>query len=681
MSSKGGWESSKPEHTEAPSAKRGWESSKPEHTEAPSALVYVFASAKGGTGKTILAATTIHLLLRAGKKVLAIDADFSTRGLSLYLLANSVRTAELRIDPASCLANAYFQQIPAADMKPLQVVRETASYDLILPNPEFRQGGVPDEGFLSGGSIPTETYFAFFAAICDRFRTQYDYIVIDTRGGYDFTSAVPAICADVLVMVVEADFIAVTQVRGLIEKLDELANRFQRAPARRGFIVNKSLNPYSPFETDLAERYNAASFGVVTADRDAIRAYQEARIPVDIFPDSDYAYYSSRTVAKLLALEETSADDSLRRLTVRIKRIAERWKARRLMDRAISIMPLIYIATLLAALVSYAAYAVGSSRLAVLIGYVALGSGLFVSLGVSSLAVLKAMQVRGRSKLARLAVFVFLLVLIAAAQFVLAFGVPRAFGQSQLLARITQQNGLIASQATTIASVRSELQTAQTDGVFLKTDRDRLSAALDQAGVLRQKDVDSFQERISAANKQLTAVQQQLTASKATNATLQADLESARAALVQQRQGSGTTSDSPQKPALKLAFVGSPQCGLLSLSNETSTTQDLAGWRLETTYGLQGDGTSNGQQAQGHLLQPLFVLPLEGVAVPSRGAVTLAAGSRCGDVVEALGVRFMPGKPREFVPATGQWSLRLIDKDGRLVDSIPVMSSPKQSAR
>ncbi|MCD7962796.1 MAG: ParA family protein [Rikenellaceae bacterium] len=48
--------------------------------------VYSFISAKGGSGKTILTATIADFLSQLGKKVLIIDSDGSTNGLTLFYL-------------------------------------------------------------------------------------------------------------------------------------------------------------------------------------------------------------------------------------------------------------------------------------------------------------------------------------------------------------------------------------------------------------------------------------------------------------------------------------------------------------------------------------------------------------------------------------------------------------------
>jgi cellulose biosynthesis protein BcsQ len=48
--------------------------------------IIVTASGKGGTGKTLLLASLGYALQRSGHKVLFVDADTATDGLSLFLL-------------------------------------------------------------------------------------------------------------------------------------------------------------------------------------------------------------------------------------------------------------------------------------------------------------------------------------------------------------------------------------------------------------------------------------------------------------------------------------------------------------------------------------------------------------------------------------------------------------------
>ena len=51
-----------------------------------SANVICFASAKGGAGKTVVTATVGTFLAALGKRVLIIDTDAATNGLTLFYI-------------------------------------------------------------------------------------------------------------------------------------------------------------------------------------------------------------------------------------------------------------------------------------------------------------------------------------------------------------------------------------------------------------------------------------------------------------------------------------------------------------------------------------------------------------------------------------------------------------------
>jgi cellulose biosynthesis protein BcsQ len=182
--------------------------STPDASGAPSSIrgkVICFASAKGGSGKTIFAASTAYALLRSGKRVLCIDADFSTRGLSLLLLSSLIDTGDLDPPPYSCLAESVLARTPVEKLQPLTVAFGSIEFNVLVSNRNLRQGGIPEDRLLGstgeGGTshlvdLPVQEYFSCLQSLCDVMRNSFDYIVIDTRGGFDTTSVVPAIVSD-----------------------------------------------------------------------------------------------------------------------------------------------------------------------------------------------------------------------------------------------------------------------------------------------------------------------------------------------------------------------------------------------------------------------------------------------------------------------------------------------------
>src|SRR5262249_12586472 len=146
-------------------------------------------------------------------------------------------------------------------------------------------------------------YVEFMRNLCDRFRKEYDYTIIDTRGGYDSTSAVPALLADGYVVVLEADQISVEQVHGLKKNIEEWGVQHQALPALIGFIVKKATFSVEEksFPESLVSLYGGAHFGTIPLDREAVRAYQQRQIPTKLTPDCDFAYYSFQTIERLIS--------------------------------------------------------------------------------------------------------------------------------------------------------------------------------------------------------------------------------------------------------------------------------------------------------------------------------------------------------------------------------------------
>src|ERR1700674_2237036 len=120
----------------------------PENDGETIGQIISFVSAKGGVGKTILSATTAYLLLHAGMRVVTIDTDFSTRGLSLYLLGSVLESSELNVQDKHCLANSIFEGVGIYDVTPLKINRGQTEYHVVISNKDVFRGGVPDERLL-----------------------------------------------------------------------------------------------------------------------------------------------------------------------------------------------------------------------------------------------------------------------------------------------------------------------------------------------------------------------------------------------------------------------------------------------------------------------------------------------------------------------------------------------------
>lgn len=188
-----------------------------------SGRVIAFASAKGGTGKTVLAASTALALLRSGKRVLVIDGDFSTRGLSLFVLGDILHTSDLVIRSEECLAEFFLSALKLEDIHPRRIDRNGIEYHILFSNQTLWRSGVPEKAILSDLRLEPHNYVNGISRLLSHFREEYDYIIIDTRGGYDFTSAVPALLSDTYVIVLEPDRVSLEQIQGFEKATVEFA--------------------------------------------------------------------------------------------------------------------------------------------------------------------------------------------------------------------------------------------------------------------------------------------------------------------------------------------------------------------------------------------------------------------------------------------------------------------------
>ena len=202
--------------------------------------VITFASAKGGTGKTILAASTAVILLHSGKRVLVVDGDFSTRGLSLFVLGDIISAPDLTVRNEQCIAEYFLSELPLSDIEPRRLDRGGIEYHILFSNADLWRSGVPEKKILSDPRIGPKHYVEGMTNLLARFRQEYDYIIVDTRGGFDFTSAVPALLADTYIMVLEPDKVSLAQIEGFEKSISEFAADYKINIPPRGFIVNKA---------------------------------------------------------------------------------------------------------------------------------------------------------------------------------------------------------------------------------------------------------------------------------------------------------------------------------------------------------------------------------------------------------------------------------------------------------
>ena len=221
--------------------------------------VFSFLSPKGGSGKTITAITLSFVLSGLNKRVLIVDSDASTNGLSLFYLneiashkAGGTRTSlcgTLEAEGDSVIDTLTVEN--GVDIAPSSfTMNQTESTNLV----RFRERLV---------------------TMLATWRTSYDYIFIDAQAGTDAFAEIAATLADEVVVVSEYDPISS---RG-VERLKIIFERaFTDKPV--WILYNKIL---PEFVQGVGDFLAIAGFlRPIPWDAEVVRAYVRRRSAIDM---------------------------------------------------------------------------------------------------------------------------------------------------------------------------------------------------------------------------------------------------------------------------------------------------------------------------------------------------------------------------------------------------------------
>ena len=177
--------------------------------------ILAFVSIKGGVGKTTLALETASSLVNNfGKKVLLVDANFSAPNIGLYLDLTNDLTLHDALD-GTLLHNTIY---------------ESHGID-VIPASMYH---------------PNEVDPFKLKKILNKYRTRYDFIILDSSPNYEELKPVIA-AADKVFLVTSPDNVTLTTTL----KAAKIA-REQNTPVE-GIIVNRIRSPKHEFNTNEIE--------------------------------------------------------------------------------------------------------------------------------------------------------------------------------------------------------------------------------------------------------------------------------------------------------------------------------------------------------------------------------------------------------------------------------------------
>jgi MinD-like ATPase involved in chromosome partitioning or flagellar assembly len=290
--------------------------------------VIAFASGKGGTGKTSLTSSLGYALTYSGHNVLLIDADPATDGFSLFLLGPSGMNQIADYKPENTLTG--FLKSYEAKSKQKAVPRSihrigsddhNLSYNALISGRGL-YGAIPARSesaaplkLPAGGSpvesnflqLPRETFQRAIRSLFEDLRKHgdYDYVLVDTRGGFSFESTDVCAAADSFIIVTEANYTSFYQDRNLIDRITEAAAQMQTRPLLRGVIINKATQgEEESFRAALVNEFGIRMEDtfVVALDFEAVKVYKTQQIIYVRAPASQFAFDSLRAFAEILRI-------------------------------------------------------------------------------------------------------------------------------------------------------------------------------------------------------------------------------------------------------------------------------------------------------------------------------------------------------------------------------------------
>ena len=221
--------------------------------------VYVVASGKGGTGKTMFSVNFAATLALKGYRVVVVDMDMGLRNLDLYFgLENYV------------VYDAYDVMTGICKIKQA-LIRDDRFENLYI------MGASPVKD--SGNITPLHA-----KVLCDKLREKFDYVIIDAPSGIDDGLVIATGGADAAIIVSTPEYAALRNADTLDRELLSLRLR------ERYVILNKvsmefMREGYIPKLEEVTTMLRPELIGVIQED-DNINISTNLGVPIVLKPDT-----------------------------------------------------------------------------------------------------------------------------------------------------------------------------------------------------------------------------------------------------------------------------------------------------------------------------------------------------------------------------------------------------------
>jgi len=263
--------------------------------EVKMANVICMASAKGGSGKTILTATFASFLASLGKKVIIVDTDASTNGLTLMYLKEVLLNEEIFIGKGKQPLGTF----------EFDINKDSPDYIGLVTLPNEVQFLPAAYKFTNTEAADIGKFQSALRGLIHFYSKKVDYIFLDAQAGSDNFAAISMSknISDQVIIVSEYDPLSAAGIERLKALFREDLNY-----GRTWVLLNKMLPDFVQSFSSFLEV--AKYLSPVPWDANVVRSYAKRKLALDMESGNEFTLAIVQTIKGLLGDEIEKEIDS-----------------------------------------------------------------------------------------------------------------------------------------------------------------------------------------------------------------------------------------------------------------------------------------------------------------------------------------------------------------------------------